>query len=81
MGAYEDTEHMKFKTVPPIQIASFTYKDSYDQISRVNKAVADWGTNGYDFAGKSLCIYHVSPSQADNPEELVTEVCFLVRKK
>lgn len=82
VGTYQDTEHVKFKTVPPIQIASATYKGSYDQILRVNGAVADWVVaNGYDFDGKSFCIYHVSPSQTDNPEELVTEVCFPVRKK
>ena len=82
VGKYEDTEHVKFKTVPPIQVASATYKGSYDQISRVNAAVADWVVeNGYDFDGKSFCIYHVSPAQTDDPEELVTEVCFPVRKK
>lgn len=82
VGTYQDTEHVKFKTVPPLQVASATYKGSYDQISRVNAAVADWVVaNGYDFDGKSFCIYHVSPSQTDNPEELVTEVCFPVRKK
>ena len=82
VGSYQDTEHVRFKTVPPIQIASATYKGSYEQISRVNKAVADWvAANGYDFDGKSFCIYHVSPSQTDDPEELVTEVCFPVRKK
>ncbi|MEZ3435652.1 MAG: MerR family transcriptional regulator [Lachnospiraceae bacterium] len=82
VGTYEDTEHVKFKTVPPIQIASAIYKGSYDQILKVNKAVADWvAANGYDFDGKSFCIYHVSPSQTDDPEELVTEVCFPVRKK
>ena len=82
VGKYQDTEHVRFKTVPPVQIASATYKGSYDQILRVNKAVADWVVaNGYDFDGKSFCIYHVSPSQTENPEELVTEVCFPVRKK
>lgn len=82
VGTYQDTEHVKFKTVPPIQVASATYKGSYDQISRVNAAVADWVvTNGYDFDGKSFCIYHVSPSQTNNPEELVTKVCFPVRKE
>lgn len=25
VGKYQDTEHVKFKTVPPIQIASATY--------------------------------------------------------
>ena len=82
VGTYQDTEHVKFKTVPPIQIASVTYKGSYDQILRVNEAMADWvASNGYDFDGKSFCIYHVSPSQTEDPEELVTEVCFPVRKK
>lgn len=81
-GKYQDTEHVKFKTVPPIQIASATYKGSYDQLSRVNAAVANWVTeNGYDFNGKMFCIYHVSPGQTDNPEEMVTEVCFPVKKK
>ena len=55
VGTYQDTEHVKFKTVPPIQVASATYKGSYDQIARVNKAVADWVVaNGYDFDGKSF---------------------------
>ena len=82
VGKYQDTEHVKFKTVPPIQIASATYKGSYDQISRVNAAVANWVVeNGYDFDGKSFCIYHVSPGQTSDPEELVTEVCFPVKKK
>lgn len=82
VGTYQDTEHVRFKTVPPILIASATYKGSYDQILRVNAAVANWVVaNGYDFDGKSFCIYHVSPGQTDNPEELVTEVCFPVKKK
>lgn len=82
VGEYQDTEHVRFKTVPPIQIASATYKGSYEQIPRVNEAVANWVVeNGYDFDGKSFCIYHVSPGQTSDPEELVTEVCFPVKKK
>lgn len=81
-GRYQDTEHVKFKTVPPVEIASAAYKGSYDQISRVNAAVANWVVeNGYDFDGKSFCIYHVSPGETSDPEELVTEVCFPVKKK
>ncbi len=82
VGNYQDTEHVKFKTIPPIEAASATYKGSYDQITRVNAAVANWVVaNGYDFDGKSFCIYHVSPAETSNPEELVTEVCFPVKKK
>ena len=81
-GKYEDTEHVRFKTVPPVQIASATYQGSYDQITRVNEAVANWiRDNEYEFNGSSFCIYHVSPGQTDNPEELVTEVCYPVKKK
>lgn len=82
IGSYKDTEHVKFKIVAPVQIASATYQGSYDQLTKVNEAVANWvKENGYEFNGKSLCIYHVSPADTKNPEELVTEVCFPVKKK
>ncbi|MBU5427023.1 MerR family transcriptional regulator [Tissierella pigra] len=81
-GNYKDTENVKFKTVAPIQIASATYKGSYDQVIEVNEAVANWiRDNGYEFNGLSFCIYHVSPYETQNPEELVTEVCYPVKKK
>lgn len=81
-GHYENTENVIFKTVAPIEIASATYKGSYDQISEVNEAVANWiKDNGYDFNGLSFCIYHVSPYETKNPEEWVTEVCYPVKKK
>lgn len=81
-GRYEDTEHVKFKTVPPIEVASATYRGSYEQLTAVNQAVAAWvRDNGYEFNGAMFCIYHVSPAQTNNPEELVTEVCYPVKKK
>jgi effector-binding domain-containing protein len=80
-GSYENTEHVVFKRVPAIEIASATYKGSYDQITAVNQAVAKWvEDNGYEFNGPMFCIYHVSPGQTDNFDELVTEVCYPVRK-
>lgn len=81
-GTYKDTEHVKFKTVPPVEIASSIYKGSYDQITEVNHVVANWvNDNGYEFNGAMFCIYHVSPAQTQNPEELVTEVCYPVKLK
>lgn len=81
-GTYQDTENVRFKDVDAMEIASVTYKGSYEQLTRVNKAVAEWiCENGYDFNGASLCIYHVSPHDAETPEELVTEVCYPVKKK
>ncbi|MGN6715062.1 MerR family transcriptional regulator [Anaerocolumna jejuensis] len=81
-GTYQNTENVVFKSVPAIQIASATYKGSYDQLTTVNHAVANWvNDNGCEFNGAMFCIYHVSPAQTQNPEELVTEVCFPVKRK
>lgn len=81
-GTYPNTEHVEFKTVPAVEIASATYKGGYDQLTTVNHAVANWiNDNGYEFNGPMFCIYHVSYAQTKNPEELVTEVCYPVKKK
>lgn len=81
-GDYEDTEHVKFKTIPPVEIASATFKGGYDQITSVNHAVADWVCqNGYELAGVHFCIYHVGMHESRNPDDLVTEVCYPVKKK
>lgn len=82
MGVYSDTEHVKFKTLPAVQAASATFKGSYEQISQVNVAVAEWiADNGYEYAGLAFNIYHVSPGETKNPEEYVTEICYPVKKK
>ena len=80
-GRYQDTEHVKFKTVPAVTFASATFKGSYSLISEVNAAVAEWvRDNGYEFSGAMFNIYHVSPKETSNPEEFVTEVCYPVVK-
>lgn len=81
-GDYENTENVVFKTVEPIQMASATYKGSYDQIEEVNEAVANWiRDNDYTLDGLSFLIYHVSPHETQNPEEWVTEVCYPIKNK
>ncbi len=81
-GKYQNTENVTFKTVTEVEIASATYKGSYEQITQVNHAVATWvRDNGYEFNGAIFCIYHVSPAQTQDPNELVTEVCYPVKKK
>lgn len=81
-GKYQDTEHVKFKTVEPILMASATYQGNYDQVTRVNEAVAHWiHDNGYEYDGASFCIYHVSPNDVSDPDKMVTEVCFPVKKR
>lgn len=81
-GNYPNTENVEFKTVPAVEIASATYKGSYDQITIVNHAVANWvRDNGYEFNGAMFCIYHISPAQTENPDEFVTEICYPVKKR
>lgn len=81
-GSYPNTEHVVFKTEPPVLIASATYKGGYDKINEVSEAVANWvRDNGYDFDGPAFDINHVSPHETQNPEEWVTEVCYPVKKK
>ena len=82
IGEYKNTENVVFKTVGAMEIASATYKGSYDQLTAVNHAVATWiSDNGYEFDDMMFCIYHVSPNQTQNPDEYVTEVCYAVKKK
>lgn len=82
MGTYPDTEHVKFKTVPAVQVASATFRGSYSKISEVNEAVAAWvEDNGWTFDGLFFNIYHVSPHETRNSDEFVTEVCYPVKRK
>ncbi len=81
-GSYPDTEHVKFRTLPEVTVASCTYRGSYTQITDVYAAVIAWmEANGYEPAEPMFNIYHVSPHETQNPEEFVTEICYPVKKK
>ena len=36
-GTYPDTDHVKFKTVPAVEVASATFRGSYDQNSHCER--------------------------------------------
>lgn len=81
-GKYRDTEHVKFRTLPAVTVASCTYKGSYEQINDVVASCMEWiNGNGYECCGNMFNIYHVSPHETQNPDEFVTEVCYPVCKK
>ena len=81
-GSYPDTEHVKFRTLPEVTVASCTYQGGYERIGDVYAAVAAWlAANGYEGAGPMFNIYHVSPHETQDPNEFVTEVCYPARKK
>ncbi len=76
-GQYRDTEHVKFKTLPAVRVASCVVRGSYDQMGEAYATVAAWiRDNGYRISGSMFNIYHVGPAQTRNPDEFVTEVCF-----
>lgn len=82
-GRYTDTEHVRFKTMPPVTFASAIHRGGYDTLNEVYPAVAAWVLdNGYALADSPVFnIYHVSPHETQNPEEFVTEVCYPVRRR
>lgn len=81
-GKYRDTEEVKFKTIPAVEVASCIFKGGYEQIASVNEVIAKWANeNNYEFCASVFWIYHKSPYETENPEDYVTEVCFPVKKK
>lgn len=81
-GKYPDTEHVKFKTLPAVTVASCTFKGGYHQMNAVYSAVAEWiDANGYEYVGQIFNIYHISPHETQDPDEFITEVCYPVKKK
>ena len=81
-GSYPDTEHVRFRTLPEVTVASCIYRGSYAQITNVYAAVIPWiEANGYEAAGPMFNIYHVSPHDTNDPDKFVTEVCYPIKKK
>lgn len=81
-GSYTDTESVRFFTAEPQTIASVTIKGSYQQMDRVNQALASWiAANGYEISGPMFNIYHVGPAQTQDESQWVTEVCMPVRPR
>jgi len=78
-GEHRDTEHVKFRILPAVRVASCVVKGSYDQMGDAYASVTSWiSANGYKLNGPMFNIYHVGPAQTQNPDEFVTEVCFPV---
>ena len=81
-GTYPDTEHVVFRTLPEVTVASAICRGSYAQMPEINDAVTRWALdNGYEFDGPMFNIYYVSPHETSDPNEFVTEVCYSVKKK
>ncbi len=80
-GNYNDTEHIKFKTIPAVEAAATIFKGGYENITEAYEALANWiEDNGYSICGNMFNIYYVSPGMTNDPSEYVTEVCCPVKK-
>ena len=82
IGDYPDTEHVRFRTEPAARVASAIHNGSYRGLDAAMGNVARWvQENGYEIAGPTFFIYHVSPHETENPDEFVTEICYPVCDK
>ena len=51
-GTYEDTEHVKFRVLPAVKVASCVIRGSYDQMGDATATVVSWiNENGYEVTG------------------------------
>lgn len=81
-GSYTDTESVRFFTAEAQTMASVTVQGSYQQMGRVNQALAGWiAENGYEISGPMFNIYHVGPAQTPEESQWITEVCMPVRPR
>lgn len=77
----KDTDGLSFKEIEPVIVAALTFKGEYPQLYTINTGIAKWiNDNDYDFNGKTFNIYHISPKTEPKPENMITEVCFPIRK-
>lgn len=81
-GSYDDTEHVRFRTLPEVTVVSCTCKGGYEQMGEVNTAILEWiAATGCCPNGSMFNIYHVSPHETANPDEFITEVCYPIEKR
>lgn len=82
IGVYPNTEHTKFKRIPSTLVASLTCEGDYLNLPSINNKLSQWIlANGYELCGHIMNIYHISPKSEYKKENLLTEVCFPIRKK
>lgn len=77
---YESTENIIFKVISTKKCVSVTYQGGYDKIAGIHFIISNWIIeHDCQLDGPNFTIYHVSPSDTNNPDEYVTEVCFPIK--
>ena len=76
-GTYQDTDHIQFKKIPKVKVASITFTGGYEHITDISYCIAKWiSDHHYKICGPNFSIYHVGYAQKQNQEEFVTEICY-----
>jgi len=76
-----DERGLGVKWVEGAEVAATMYKGPYDQVAATWEALAGWiMENGYEIAGAGEEVYLSDPDKTP-PEELITELRCVVRKK
>lgn len=79
---YEDTDTVKFYSIPCCEIASLVYQGGYSRLKDINIYMAKWIIqNELEICGPAFNIYYISPEQEVNEEKFITEVCFQIKKR
>lgn len=79
---YKDTEKIKFFETESIEVASVIFNGSYDKMIEVTKSALMWiELNNYELIQPTFNIYHISPAQDENPNNWVTESCFIIKER
>lgn len=79
---YEDTDKVKFYSIPSCEVASLVYQGGYSRLKDINLYLAKWITqNGLEICGPVFNIYYISPEHEMSEEKFITEVCFPVKKR
>ncbi|WP_169834493.1 MerR family transcriptional regulator [Paenibacillus donghaensis] len=81
-GDYENLQEANIKIEKEQTVASFIYEGNYNKLSEVNETLARWILdNDYELNGSPFNIYHISPEEANEAANLLTEICFPIKKK
>ncbi|MNW39245.1 Multidrug-efflux transporter 1 regulator [compost metagenome] len=81
-GDYDHLQATNIKLEQEQTVASCIYEGNYNKLSQVNETVAHWILdNDYELCGSQFNIYHISPEEADESANLLTEICFPIKKK
>lgn len=77
---YQDTENIKFKTMPSKKCACITFKGSFDLMAEVHFVITNWIVeHHFELDGPNFTIFHKGPGMCESPDEYITEVCFPIK--